>query len=395
LILAQVGWGRDEYVEAGASDGSLAGAILSPRDEEPTALAAYAKSLRSLFSRRALVLVDPQFYVTTIPNARDGKLPLYPYYVPSLTRSSFDPTGVRDYAKKTIDFQATLDLDRWVSPTVLFNGFRDPWSQIALSLGQSSIEVWKSKGKAKPLLVSLVVDEQALRDRTSLDEYLDAISTFDVEGFYVVVRRNDPNYPAAFEEDALVNLMYLTYVLGDRNSFEVIHGYTDLVGALLLAVGAKATASGWYSNLRQFSLNRFLPAKGGRPPRDRYTSRQLMNSIFVNPELYQIDEAGKVQEVLSGTGYDSVMSSGPLNAPWPRKTSCLHHWKVLSTIRAAVTTGKKVDDRLTALEGLMKVAQATYTDLSSAGVNFEPMTGPREISMWQRAVKRFRAEVGL
>jgi hypothetical protein len=395
VILAQIGWGKGDQVDVGASDGSLAGAVLSPRDEEPVDLASCANRWKKAFKGAHMVMADPQFYVTTIPNARDGKLPSYPYYAPSLSRASFTPTAVRGFAEKVLDFQDSIDVDRWLSPTVLFNSFRDPWSQIALSLAQSSIEVHKSKSKSKGLLVSLVVDEQALRDRPALDEYLDAISTFEVDGFYIIVRRNDPTYPAAYEEDALVNLMYLTHVLSDRNSFEVIHGYTDIVGSLFLAAGAKAICTGWYSNLRQFSLARFLPATGGRPPRARYTSRQLMNSLFVNPEMAQIATAKRMASVLSGTGYDSSIGSNPLGAPWPRRTSCLHHWKVLSAIDAKVTAGKKVTARVSALEELLKVAQATYTELGVAGVTFEPMTGPRDVSLWQRAVSRFKAEIGL
>jgi hypothetical protein len=395
MILAQVGWGKSDYVEAGIADDSLGGAVLGPRDDEPTEIAALATSLQKKLGKSGLVILDPQFYVTTIQSARDGKLPAYPYYVPSLTRASFGPTEVGKYAKDVLDFQAPLQVNRWVSPTVLFNGFRDPWSQIALSLGQASITEWKGRKPRKPLLVSLVVDELALRDRPALDEYLDTISTLEADGFYIIVRRNDINYPAAYEEDALVNLMYLTYVLGDLNSFEVIYGYTDLVGSLLLAAGAKGTSSGWYSNLRQFSLKRFLPSMGGRQPRDRYTSRQLMNSILVNPELAQVDAAKKLPAVLSGTGYDSVMESGPLGASWPRRTQCLHHWKVLAALDAVIAKGKKVDGRLATAENLINIAQATYSDLGSAGVTFEPTNGPREGAMWQRAIKRFRAEVGL
>ncbi len=395
MIFAQVGWGKGGYVEDGANDGSLSGAVLSPRDDEPGALASYASGLKRGFGRHGVSMVDPQFYVTMISGARDGNLPLYDYYTRSLTRASFDAVEVRRYAKQVLQFQSSLDVDRWVSPTVLFNSFNDPLSQVALLLAQASIAEWKSKKSGKPLLISLALDEQALRDRASLDEYLDAISTLDAKGFYLCVRRNDPSYPASYEEDVLVNLMYLTYVLGNRNSFEVVHGYTDIVGALLLAAGAEAICSGWYSNLRQFSLARFMPTTGGRSPRPRYTSRQLMNSIFVNPEMYQIAQAGKLADVISVTGYDTEMGNDPLKADWPRKASCLHHWKVLSNIGKTVTADKKVAERLTALEGLLKVAQATYSDLGSAGVTFEPMTGPREVTMWQRAVKRFRAEVGL
>jgi hypothetical protein len=401
VILAQVGWGKSDIVEAGASDGSLKGAILSPKDETPGELAAYALRLRSAFHTKGLVFTDPQFYVTTIPDARDGHLPEYPYYAPALTRTSFNPTAIRDYTERAIDFQSNLAVDRWVAPTVLFKGFRDPWSQIALSLAQTSIEVVGTKQNAKPLLISLVFDELALGDRDALDEYLDLISTLEVGGFYIVVRRNDPGYPAAYDEESLANLMYLTHVLGEKNSFEVVHGCTDFVGVALLAVGATAVSTGWYSNLRQFSLARFLPSAGGRPPRPRYSSKPLLNSLFVNPEMSQIATLGKLPLVLSGTKFDSVMSPDPMNAVWSRRTSCLHHWEVLASLDSTISGAKvpkgsnKLAAKIESLEGLLKVAQATYKELTGKGVTFEPMTGPRDVSTWLRAVTRFKSEVGL
>jgi hypothetical protein len=397
MILGQVGWGRGDYVEKGIDDGSLNGAVLGPRDADPSALATCAQSLQQRLKGRGRVFVDPQFYATTVTNARDGSLPDYPYYTPALTRASFGPAQVGRYVKGVLDAQEQLEVDRWVSPTVLFYGFRDPWSQIALTMAQAAIgeAASRSRSTPKPLLLSFVIDELALRDRSALDEYLNTISTLDAHGFYIVIRRNDPNYPAAYEEDALVNLMYLTYVLSEVNDFEVVHGYTDLVGSLLLAAGADSVCTGWYSNLKQFSMSRFMQSKGGRQPRDRYTSQPLLSSLFVSPELEQVDAAGKLDQVLSSTGYDTVFKSGPLGAHWPRRTACLHHWKVLSSLNAIISRDRGVVKRISTVEGLVRASQAIYAELISDGVTFEPFTGPRDGAMWLRALARFRAEADL
>lgn len=330
MILAQMGWGRGDLIDTGLAQGTLHGAVLGPRDADPSEIVACARKWNGSLKGKGLTFLDPQFYVTTIPSPKDGKLSEYPYYAPALTRASFGPKEASDYAKRVLEFQSTLDVTRWTSPTVLVSGFRDPWSQIALSLAQASIaEYGQRESKVrKPLLASFVVDELALRDRPALDEYLDSLTALEADGFYLIVRRNDPIYPANYEEDALVNLMYMTYVLGAVNSYEVVHGYTDIVGLLLLAVGAKAVATGWYSNLRQFSLTRFEDRKkGGHPPRERYTSRILLNSILVNPELAQIFAAGKLGQVLSKTSYDGALGKNPAGVEWPRRTSCLHHWR--------------------------------------------------------------------
>ena len=85
-VLAQVGWGKSDYMETGLADGVIEGAVLSPRYDDPGTTKSYAKGLKVQGRSTPFVLFDPQFYVTTIAAAKDGRLPDYPYYVPSLTR---------------------------------------------------------------------------------------------------------------------------------------------------------------------------------------------------------------------------------------------------------------------------------------------------------------------
>src|SRR5438309_4203427 len=126
-MYAQHGYGKSDDIQEGLARGHIQGVILSPRDEDPTALKAFATALHKKFLKKATILFDPQFYVTTIPAAKDGNLPAYPYYAPSLTRATFTPSAVQNYAKDVIDFQSGIGVDAFVAPTVSFNGFRDPW----------------------------------------------------------------------------------------------------------------------------------------------------------------------------------------------------------------------------------------------------------------------------
>jgi len=394
-IYSQHGYGKGTKIEAGLRDGALRGVILSPRNESPEKLSAFATGLRAEFQDGVTLLFDPQFYATIVPDARDGSLADYPYYRPGLTRRQFiSQADVHEYAADTLGFQSTLDLDRWISPAVLFDDFRDPWSQIALTMAQESISVHRQTQNAAPLLLSLVLDENALRSRDSLDEFLDIITSWDVAGFYLVVRRNDRSYPAAFDDSVLLNLVYLVYVLAEVNEFEVVCGYTDLVGLLLLAVGGKAIASGWFNTLRQFSLSPFQPATGGRAPRARYTSAPLMSSVLVVPELATAYYVGRTADMLSNTRYDQAMANGdPANALWPPETACLHHWDVLARLAEGVG-GTNVGVRLATLESEIRQAIARYALLQSSGVQFEAPTGPRDLTLWLRVVQAFRSEIG-
>jgi hypothetical protein len=396
-IYAQHGWGKSDKIEAGLRAGHLSGVILSPRDEQPNRMADLVDDLRDEFGEEITILFDPQFYATTVVPARDGRLPDYSYYEPGLARGRFiAQADIQRYVENTLAYQTTLRLDRVIAPSVLFGDFRDPWSQIALSLAEEAIVVHAGLGSAPPLLVSLVIDESALRSRDALNEFLDIITVWDLAGVYVVVRCNDPNYPALLEETSLANLMYLVYVLAKVNGLEVVCGYSDLVGLLLHAVGAKATGTGWFNSLRQFSLARFQPTTGGQQPRARYTSTPLLNSILVLPELEACHQVGAIGQVLSTTSYDGVMASGnPANSPWPLEVACLHHWEVLHDVAQLVSSQLSVAENLAVLEDRVRQAVATYRLLEGAGVVFEPSTGPRNLALWLRGIASFRADAGI
>jgi len=276
-----------------------------------------------------------------------------------------------------------------LSPAVLLEDFRDPWSQITLSLAREAMAIHAQLGNAPPLLLSLVIGETALRSKEALREFLDIISLWDVAGIYLIVHFNDPTYPAFVEETTLANLMYFVYVMARVNGYEVVYGYSDVMSCLLHAVGAHATATGWFHSLRQFSIRRFQPTTGGRQPRPRYLSGPLLSSVLVVPELSAIYEVGRIEEVLSSTRYDSVMATGnPANAPWPRHKSCLHRWEVLGHLAAEFSLQESTKGNLELLKKKIRSAQAIYSLLTESNVVFESPVG-RDLRQWSDAVRSF------
>lgn len=396
-VYAQHGYAKADKIERGVREGYLRGVVLSPRDEQPARLTDYLGSLHDEFGDDITTLFDPQFYASTQPSPRDGYLPEYPYYEPGLTRGQFiDQARIRQYAERAIDYQAGLRLSRIIAPTVLINDFNGPWSQIALSLSLEAIKVHSSIPSAPPLYLSIVVDENSLKSKEGLDEFLNIVSGWGFHGAYVIVKQNDSTYPGLFEELPLARLLRLVYSLG-LNGYEVVCGYCDLVGVLMRAVGATATCTGWFSSLRQFSLRRFQAVTGGSQPRPRYTSAPLLNSILVVPEMATIQEVGMLAQILSHTPHDSafgaVASAG--NVIWPLEVSSLHHWAVLAALSERVGGGESVEQNLEALESIIGEAQALYRVLSGLGVPFEPASGPRNLEVWRNAIELFRVEVGL
>jgi hypothetical protein len=396
-IYVQHGWGKSDKIIRGISDNSVSGVIWSPRDEDPGSLPSTISQHKAV-NPSVVMLIDPQFYVTTIPNPRAGKLPDYPYYPDSLlTRADFNnPQNIQDYARNTIDYQLKLNLDRLVSPTICFEDFQDQWSQIALMMANATINYHTSIPDIPPLLLSFVFSETALSSQISMEDFLDAVSMLNASGIYLIVRRGNQPYPTSLEPNRLENLLYLVYTLSDVNQFEVVCGYSDFESILLHAVGVNATGCGWYSNLRQFSFDRFQPALGGQPARPRYSSLQLLNSILVE-ELDSIYYGGQLQSVLSGGTYDGAFSNQqtPSNVSWPLDISTLHHWSVLQRATDRVRSGTSVGQRLDFSNNMIGQAAAMYQQLIQSGVTFETPSGNRNLLIWRTALANFRTRVGI
>ena len=389
-ILAQHGFGKANKIDQGISNGSIQGVIMSPRDETPANLASFLSNLQ-LLAPSSVRLVDPLFHIGAVAASRDGKLRDYAHYHPNLTPTSFSPIQTQAFVTEVLNWQSNLDVSAVVSPTVIVDDLGSQWAQIALSLAQETIN---QHFQEKPLVVSLVVTEEALRNRPLVNAWLDELTTLDVDGFYLVVRRTHEPYRQHYEPDVLSALLHVCYSLAEINQYRLFVGYTDMVTLLLHAVGVTATASGWSLGLRQFSLRRFQPVDGGRPSRARYSSRPLLNSVFIT-HLDTIHSRGQISSILSNTPFDGKFqgTTNPANIPWPREESALQHWCVLSDI-ARATAANNVTTRLDLAAQAMGAAQNAYAQVSTF-VLFSTETGPSHLNDWLDALSRFRSESGV
>ena len=389
-ILAQHGWGKTNKVERGLADGSIQGVIMSPRDETPANLATFLSEIRDN-EPSAERLADPLFHVGAIGQVRPGMLIRYPHYRSNLVPTSFNTSTIGDFVRRTLDWQYELDVSAVVSPTVIVDNFGTRWEQIAMMMAQ---ETTNQHNDPRPLLISLVVEEAALRQPTYVDVWLDELTQLNVDGFYLVVLRQSSDYRQQYDQEVLASLLRVCYSLGELNQYRIYLGYTDMVTLLLHAVGVHGTGSGWSSTLKQFTLRRFLPSTWGSQPRPRYSSRPLLNSIFIT-ELDGIYNGGGLTYVLSGTGYDTPFTgaTNPENVLWPRDNAALHHWRVLADISQA-PSGATIGDRLDSARDLVTQARSVYA-LTGAFVPFTAATGSTHLDQWLDALNRFRSDMGV
>lgn len=371
------------------------GVIFAARNEKPENLRDCLAELRRSVSCE--LLFDPQFYISTLVPPNDRYLPeCYPYYEAGRTAADFiGASRIQRFVRRTLDFELALGVDRLISPTVLLNGFADRWSQVALTLADASVEYQGSLNSAPPLLLSFLISESAFDSKDELDTFLDTLTAWDVDGFYLIVARDEPTYCQRFDDARLAHLLYAVHVLADRNGFRVICGYSDFLGVLLRAVGATAFATGWSQSQRQFHLERFLkrPA-GGRQPRLRYSSAPLFNSIMLS-ELQSIHDVGAMPSVLSGVPLDDAISraAGPEASDWNQVTSEHHHWETLTKMNRQLTGRVAVD--VAAVHEKLRQAHGLYATLQSRGVLFDRFTSGEQLPEWARALRSFKELVGI
>ena len=249
----------------------------------------------------------------------------------------------------------------------------------------------------QPLLISLVISETAFQTMDAVEEFLDALTEIDTRGFYIVIRRNSISVQNAMESASFGRFMYFCHVLTTINGYDLIVGYSDWNSFLLEAAGVTHTATGWYQNLRQFSLARFQPSSGGRRPRKRYSSAPLLSSPLINPELQDIFLANLLQHALSGSSYDDILQNGPASGEtnWSDESFCLAHWHSLNTISQNLSALPTQLMRIQEAERLMQNALTLYTQLDSRNISFDPSTGPSHIREWKDSLQEFRALAGL
>ena len=392
-LLAQHGWGKSDKIQTGLNDESINGLIVSPRDETPDKAASLIASIASEFPD-SMRLFDPLFHAGMITPANDGKLSDYNYYRPNLTRRDFIGTArYAGYAADVLGYQYSLNVSAIVSPTIELVNFGDSSAQIALQLADASIVYHASQTDDRPLLVSFLINENALGSRDDLDAFLDAVTLMDTSGFYVVMNRARSTHEPLIEPDRLAGLMYLVYIMRVVNGFDVYCGYSDLVGLLLHAAGATATACGWAGTLRRFTFQRFRTSTGGSRPRPRYLSTPVLESVLIS-ELDQIFEMASIREFVSGTTYDRAFrTSHPYAVPWADREAALHHWEALASRINAIEPMAVVDALAEVLDWI-DTAETVRNDAALLGVQFEPPAGDH-LDMWRRAIGQFRNMIEL
>lgn len=395
MLFAQHGHGKSNKIDRGIAGRQLSGVILSPKDESEQNMRNYVQSL-SANNPGVETLFDTQFYHVPFSNANDRNLSSYPYYPGHLSLPAFRGSGqIRNIISSVIDYQSNIGTSYITSPCILISSFTDRETQIVLNLAQESIDYHRNGDFNKPLLISLLINENAFLDSIQVNQFLNEISVLEASGFYIIIARNNTSYNQVFDNrTVLTNILTTIYSLSEINMYKVIMGYSDFVGIPFLAVGAHAIGSGWHNGLRRFTVQqRILPSSGGRQPRHRYSSWPLLNSLLIS-EIDTISNTTTVlSQILSGTSFDQriLSSPNPLSAPWDRDSGHMQHWEALyNGISNIIMPYFDISDRLDSLQQAIANAQGIYSILNRAYVPLEYSSQAHHLTIWNDSINDFR-----
>jgi len=312
-LYAQHGYGEGDKIKNGIEQNLISGVIYGARDISPERLDTRLEQI-ARNSKKFNTLFDPQYYVTLIaanPNIRLGKLEEYPYFK-TRRRSQLESSDLL-FAEidKILDFQVKLPLTDIISPNILISqSFDSVEAVISKNFIREARKAYKKFHDKRPIYATLAISREALLEKNELESFLNDITLIDSppDGFYLLIEaRSIEARSDIFNMDVIAGWMLLNYSL-KINGYNVINGYSDLLSPFLGAVGGDIGCTGWWSNLRTFSLDRFIPESGGgRLPIQRYFSFNLLNRIT----YYELDALKNMfPDVLNGLSFDSEYLKG-------------------------------------------------------------------------------------
>jgi hypothetical protein len=333
-IYAQHGHAEGDKISNGLNGQLISGVIFRPRNISPEKLQIKLSDLSEQYPESEL-LFDPQYYTCFMgsrANLNIGKLSEYKsHYFNFEAKSKLEiEKNIVDILRKSINYQHSLPLSAIITPNILIsNAFDSRDGVISKNFIRLAKLNYKSVKIKKPIYCSIAISSEALRNFDDLHEFLNDLMVLEnpPDGFYLIVNFNNSDARAEiFNSDIIASWMLINYSL-KVNGYKIINGYSDLISPLLGAVGADIGCTGWFSNLRTFSLSQFVPENvGGQLPIQRYLSVNLLNRIT----FYELEAVRKkVPEVLNNMKSDSFYQTG--EEP-ERNREVLQTWEALNYV---------------------------------------------------------------
>ncbi|MBI2193589.1 MAG: hypothetical protein HYU36_16560 [Planctomycetes bacterium] len=392
-LYAQIGHGLGDKLNVGLAEKLIDGAVFSPKDMPRDAMKDKIADVRKSFPK-ADVLVDPQFYVSLFadaPNANVGRLEEWKQYFRSYRKSELELSKtVRKVLHGCFQSVTEWEVTAIITPNIYIAESLDSREAvIAKSFIREARDVFEKTGDDRPLYASLVVCREALQDRREFEEFLNDITLLESppDGIYLIVAgRSSEARSDFFHTDVLANWLLLNLSLS-INGMQVINGYSDILTPFLGVAGGTAGATGWWSNLRMFSMGRFCPSgSGGRQPITRYLSELLLNRItFAEKEAIAPFVPGIINRLPHDADYDPEAE---------RTQEALQSWEALRSLTDRIVT----EDILAGIGNCrqaIELSRQAYAAIAATGISLDMKSRDDHIEPLDEALKQFKERAEL
>ncbi len=393
VVLAQHGAQSGEKIDEGLAKNHIGGAIFSPRDISFDNLGLRLHRMAESHPK-AMRLFDPQYYATFLASRADSRLGSLGtddnyagYFSPRSRRDLEREAFIRREIRNVLSFQSALELSALIAPNILVSrSFNSIEGAIAKNFVRYCLSSTPGTGDSRDIYATIAVSRDALLEQDELKEFLAEITAMDrrPKGFYLLVAANSADARSdIFHADVIAAWMFMNYAL-KSNGFRVINGYSDLLTPYLSIAGAFAGCTGWFSNLRSFSMARFRPSRGGRLPTERYLSTRLINRIAFH-ELHALREV--LPQVLNGLSTDKLYPADNGSLP-VRSLEVIQTWEALTHITAGYESLKIEAGLAKALRDI-KSARALYESIRIEGVSLDPRSSDEHLDAVEEGVRSF------
>lgn len=378
----QHGYGKAAKIDTTAKSGLLTGVVLSPADEEQATLDATVAAVKAL---GAEPLIDPQLYVHTITGAVARGHESHGLDFGELSWF-VSPAEIEAQVGAVIAANQRLGIDRIIAPSPYQASFGDVWTPLSLQYARATIE-----SADRPVYISLVAEDAAFSDWEQTVRYMDALTTLDATGVYVIVGTSGKTYPLSWEPERLANVLRVVYTLGELNQYEVLWGYSDLAGVLGVLAGASGAATGWYNSLRLWTTGKWVPQSGGRQANPR---------IFVEPLLSAVERDGEgisiARTSLGAAVFPDLDERRNLvnEEPWGIADSWGQHMAAIAEVHQTVDPTRTVAGRVADFRQSLVNAVQLHRELTDAGAAVAPAHSTRLMALIE-SLDIFAAAEGL
>lgn len=396
-LFAQHGYGPGDKIINGFKDNTIEGVIFSARWAKAEKIHEDAENINSIFPE-AEILLDPEFYSCFFANQSDaklGRLNEWDYFYPQRRSKLETSETVEKILKDTFKILIDVPLTSIIAPNIFIpRSFNSIEAVIAKNFIRKTKQLFEETGDERKVFATLAIDRNTLIDQVEFESFLNDITVLDTppDGFYVIVgggiidAGTEITRSEIIHADVIAGWMMLNYTLS-INGFDVINGFSDILTPFLGCAGGYAGATGWWSNLRMFSMSRYINSvSGGRLPTVRYLSNALLNRI-THSERKAF--AQLVPEINNNLPRDKEYEEGEPE----RKVEVLQAWEAIVQLNNSIVS--EMDKNLKSLEDMVDRAERTQTNLAGYGLSINRESNREYVNALRESIQTFRRNAEL